>query len=111
MTNKFLLITLIFFSFFNLYLTENDEEFEYDPKIEITINSNPSKEIIDSGSQWNSWARGVGKFYFKYRKAQRTYIYEGYGEVFHPQKNGKLKLEIILNFPKILFVFGIFNDL
>ena len=111
MTNKFLLITLIFFSFFNLYLTENDEEFEYDPKIEITINSNPSKEIIDSGSQWNSWARGVGEFYFKYEKPKEHIFMKDMEIYIHPQKNGKLKLEIILNFPKILFVFGIFNNL
>jgi uncharacterized cupin superfamily protein len=99
MTNKFVLTTLIIICFFSLYLSE-DEEFEYDPKIEITVNSNPSKEIIDKASEWNSWVRGVGEFYFKYRKAQRAYIYEGYGEVYTPSKKWKVKTGDYIEFPK-----------
>ena len=53
MKNNFLLsliiLTLIKFSL------NNDEEFEYDPKLEIKINSNPSKELIDTANTWNSF--------------------------------------------------------
>jgi uncharacterized cupin superfamily protein len=102
MANKIFFSILIIFSLFNLYLfeEEHEDEFEYDPKIEIKINSNPSKEIIDKANEWNSWVRGVGEFYFKYRKAQRAYIYEGYGEVYTPSKRWSVKTGDFIEFPK-----------
>ena len=98
MKNNFLLsliiLTLIKFSL------NDDEEFEYDPKLEIKINSNPSKELIDTANTWNSFLRNVGEFYFQFRKGQKAYIYEGHGEIYTPSKRWKFKTGDFIEFPK-----------
>ena len=93
------LITLLIL--FNFSLSAEDEEkFEYDPKLEIKINSNPSKELVETASKWSSFLRNVGEFYFQFRKGQKAYVYEGHGEIRTPSKTWKFKTGDYIEFPK-----------
>ena len=93
------LITLLIL--FNFSLSAEDEEkFEYDPKLEIKINSNPSKELVETASKWSSFLRNVGEFYFQFRKGQKAYVYEGHGEIYTPSKRWKFKTGDFIEFPK-----------